>query len=149
MSNNLQELFLKATFNVFQMMLDISDVTDRPADSFQHDDNTDISIEVTGDLVGEVIYHFPDPTSLKMVNIMSGMEMDSVDEFVTSAIAEIANIISGNVLTLLAENDLNCDILPPVLRKADEDKEYVICTACCITTSVGDACLDIRLNPAK
>lgn len=148
MSNNLHSLFFEATCNVFQLMLDLSDISDHPVESFQCDDELDISIGVTGDLVGEVIYRFPNPTSLNMVHIMSGMEMASVDEFVTSAISEIANIISGNVLTMLAENDLKCDILPPVLREADENKEYSLRSACCISTSVGDTCLDIRLNPA-
>jgi chemotaxis protein CheX len=148
MTNNLHSLFLEATCNVFQLMLDLSDISDRPIESFQCDDELDISIGVVGDLVGEVIYRFPNPTSLNMVNIMSGMEMDSVDEFVTSAISEIANIISGNVLTMLAENDLKCDILPPVIRAVDENKEYALRSACCISTTVGDACLDIRLNPA-
>jgi len=80
---------------------------------------------------------------------MSGMEFDAVDEFVTSAVSEIANIISGNVLTMLAGEDLTCDILPPVLRKPDESGEYTFHNACCVTTSIGDVCLDIRLNQAE
>jgi chemotaxis protein CheX len=83
-----------------------------------------------------------------MVNIMVGMDLDSVDDFVTSAISEIANIISGNVLTLLSGNDIRCDILPPVLSKPYENKNYTLRTSSCITTSAGEVCLDIRLNPA-
>lgn len=147
MNDNLYSPFLEATRNVFQLMLDLSDISDRPVESFLSDNELDISIGVIGELIGEVIYRFPHKTSLGMVNIMSGMEMDSVDDFVTSAISEIANIISGNVLTMLAEN-LNCDILPPVLGKPDDSKEYTLRTACCISTSVGDVYLDIRLNPA-
>ncbi len=148
MNDNLYSPFLEATRNVFQLMLDLSDITDRPAESFLSDNELDISIGVIGELTGEVIYRFPHATSLGMVNIMSGMEMDSVDDFVTSAISEIANIISGNVLTMLAEKNLNCDILPPVLGKPENNKEYSLRTACCISTSVGDVYLDIRLNPA-
>ncbi|MDF2869172.1 MAG: cheX [Anaerocolumna sp.] len=148
MNDNLYSPFLEATRNVFQLMLDLSDISDRPAESFLSDNELDISIGVIGELIGEVIYRFPHTTSLGMVNIMSGMEMDSVDDFVTSAISEIANIISGNVLTMLAEKNLNCDILPPVLGKPDDSKEYTLRTACCISTSVGDVYLDIRLNPA-
>ncbi len=148
MNSNLNSLFLEATCNVFQLMLDLTDISNSPVESFQCDDELDISIGVTGDLVGAVIYRFPNPTSLNMVHIMSGMEIEIVDEFVTSAVSEIANIISGNVLTMLAANDLKCDILPPVLGEPDEDKEYSLRSACCISTSVGDAFLDIRLNPA-
>jgi len=76
--------------------------------------------------------------------------VDTVHDFVTSAISEIANIISGNVLlTMLAEQDVKCDILPPVFAKPDDSKQYSLHTDCCISSSVGDVCLDIRLNPAE
>lgn len=149
MSDNLYTPFLKATRNVFQLMLDLSEISDRPAEAFECEDEIDVSIGVIGDLVGEVIYRFPHETSLNMVKIMSGMEIEVIDDFVTSAISEIANIISGNVLTILAGEDLKCDILPPVLQKSDDSKEYDIRTAFCISTSAGNVCLDIRLNHSK
>ncbi|MCI2105978.1 MAG: chemotaxis protein CheX [Intestinimonas sp.] len=149
MTADLHASFLEATQTVFQLMLDLSDIHECPAETFFCDDEVDISIGVTGDLTGEIIYRFPRITSLNMVNIMSGMEVDSVDDFVTSAVSEIANIISGNVLTMLAGNNLNCDILPPAMQKPDDTREYAIHTACCVSTSAGDVCLDIRLNPAK
>lgn len=149
MSLNLYTPFLDATRGVFEMMLDLSDFSDNPVESSDGADTLDIAIGILGDLQGEVTYRFPRKTSLSMVNIMSGMEIDHVDDFVTSAIAEIANIISGNVLTTLSGSDLKCDILPPEIRHPDNSKAYQMRTACCITTSVGDVYLDIRLNPAK
>ena len=149
MVDTLYKPFLEATRNVFQLMLDLPNVTASTAEAFQCDDEVDVSIGVTGDLVGEVIYRFPNDTSLNMVKIMSGMEIESIDDFVTSAISEIANIISGNVLTMLAGEKMNCDILPPVLKKPDDSKQYAIRTACCISTSAGNVCLDIRFNHAK
>ena len=141
--------FLAATRNVFQLMLDLTDVTDQSAEGFQRGDALSIAIGVSGDLTGEVIYLFPRVTSLQMVSVMSGMEVDSVDEFVTSAVAEIANIISGNVLTLLSDDHLACDILPPELREPEDGVEYKLRAAACLTTTLGDVCLDIRLNPTK
>ncbi|MDF3004805.1 MAG: cheX [Oscillospiraceae bacterium] len=141
--------FLQATCNVFELMLDLSDISDRPAECFKCEEELDISIEIVGDLVGEVVYRFPHETSLKIVNIMSGMEMQLVDDFVISAISEISNIISGNVLTMLAGEDLVCDIRPPKLKKGDDSKEYAMRNDCCISTSAGDVCLEIRLNPNK
>lgn len=141
--------FLEATRNVFQLMLDLTEVSDHPAESFQCEEELDVSIGFIGDLKGEVIYRLPRETSLGIVNIMSGMEFDAVDEFVTSAVSEIANIISGNVLTMLAGEDLKCDILPPVLKEPGSQEEYEFHTACCVMTSVGNVCLDIRLNQGK
>lgn len=149
MSDNLYQPFLEATRNVFELMLDITDILDQLLDGFECEDELLVSIEVIGDLTGEVIYHFPRDTSLKMVNVMSGMEISSVDDFVTSAISEIANIISGNVLTILSEGNLICDILPPALGKMEDDKEYAIRRSYCLSTELGDVCLEVKLNPNK
>lgn len=149
MKTDLYAPFVEATRNVFQLMLDLSDVSDQPVKALPSENSLNISIGVIGDLSGEVIYRFPVDTSVNMVKIMSGMEFDRVDDFVTSAISEIANIISGNVLTILSGSDLKCDILPPHISMEDSKKDYSIQTSCCLTTSAGDVCLDIRLNPAQ
>lgn len=149
MAVDLYKPFLDATKSVFQLMLDLSDVSDRPAECFARDGALSVAIGVTGDLTGDVFYLFPHVTSINMVSIMSGMEVESVDDFVTSAMAEIANIISGNVLTLLSGDNLSCDILPPELREADDGKAYALRTASCLTTPLGNVFLDIRLSPAK
>lgn len=140
--------FLEATRDVFQLMLDLSEVSERPVDGFSNEDGLDITIGIVGDLEGEVVYRFPRDTSMSMVNIMSGMEVDTVDDFVVSAIAEIANIISGNVLMTLAANHVSCDILPPSIGAPKEEGAYALREHCCITTKAGDVQLDIRLNRA-
>ncbi|MGF7145504.1 chemotaxis protein CheX [Anaerotaenia torta] len=146
MIDNLYKAFVDATHNVFNLMLDLSDITEHPAEDFRCDEEMEIAIGVFGDLYGEVIYRFPASTSLSMINIMSGMQVEVVDAFVASAISEIANIISGNVLTALSASDMKCDILPPVQHKSDENEEYELQTSCCISTTVGEVCLEIRLN---
>ncbi len=152
MADNLYSTFLLATKNVFELMLDLADITDKPVDDINTEGMYDISIGVTGDLQGEVIYCFPYDTSINIVKIMSGMEIDTVDDFVVSAVSEIANIISGNVLTMLSEDDIKCDIQPPKPydRKNDSGSEkYSVHTASNIETSAGHIYIDIRLNPAK
>ena len=150
MMDNIYSVFVDATQRVFSLMLNISEISDHPIKSFRCDEEIDIAIDIDGDLNGKVIYRFPVSTSLNMVNIMSGMQFQAVDVFVTSAISEIANIISGNVLTVLEESNIKCDISPPVLYKPDEDREenreYELQTSCCIGTTIGEIYLDIRLN---
>jgi len=153
MINNLYKTFVDATRNVFNLMLHLSEISDHPGEDFKCDEEVDIAVSIVGDLEGEIIYRFPVSTSLNMVNIMSGMQFEAVDEFVTSAISEIANIISGNVLTELSASDLKCDRLPPVQRRPEEDpnkdKEYELKTICHINTSIGEIGLEIRLNRVK
>jgi chemotaxis protein CheX len=148
MVDKIYKAFVDATYNVFNLMLNISDISNHPIEEFTCDKEVDIIVGVVGELQGEVIYRFPVITSLNMVNIMSGMEFDDVDIFVTSAISEIANIISGNVITALSDNELRYDILPPVQGEPNNDKEYEIIESCCISTPIGEVCLDIRLNRA-
>lgn len=145
MENRLCHAFVDATRNVFNLMLNISEISAQPAESFQCDEEIDIAIGIVGDLQGEVIYRFPVATSLNMVSVMSGMQFAEVDDFVTSAVSEIANIISGNVLTALSDGDVKCEILPPVLCQR-EAKDYEITTSCCIGTAVGEICLEIGLT---
>ncbi|HWR22982.1 MAG TPA: chemotaxis protein CheX [Feifaniaceae bacterium] len=151
MSEALYRPFLQATQHVFRLMLDLDNVYAEPLRGDTRSlDAVEVSIGVTGDLTGRVVYSFPYETCLNMVNIMSGMEISEVDEFVTSAIGEIANIISGNVMTLLTDEDLACDILPPRVVTGEAEKgQYALNTVSCIVTSVGNICLDIMLNPAQ
>ncbi|NLP30573.1 MAG: chemotaxis protein CheX [Clostridiales bacterium] len=148
MKDKLHKALIDATHNVFELMFNISEISDHPTEDFECDDEVDIAIGIVGDLEGEVIYRFPISTSLNMVKIMSGMEFEEVDAFVTSAISEIANIISGNVATALSDSDIKCDILPPMQLELNENKEYEIETSRCISTTIGDICLDVRLNKA-
>ncbi|HHZ19828.1 MAG TPA: chemotaxis protein CheX [Firmicutes bacterium] len=149
MVDKIHKSFLDATRNVFNLMLNIPEISDRPAEDFKCDNEVDIAIGIVGDLQGEVIYRFPVPTSLNIVSIISGMQFEEVDTFVTSAIAEIANIISGHVITALADNQTKLDILPPVQKdNLEEDKKYDLTTSCCIATTIGEICLEIRLNRA-
>jgi chemotaxis protein CheX len=41
------------------------------------------------------------------------MEFGEIDDFVTSAVGELSNIISGNAATALAGRGIVCDIRPP------------------------------------
>ncbi|NMB43413.1 MAG: chemotaxis protein CheX [Clostridiales bacterium] len=148
MVDKLHKAFVDATYNVFNMMLNISDLSNYPMEEFSCDDEIGISVGVVGELQGDVIYRFPVETSLNMVKIMSGMEFDAVDIFVTSAISEIANIISGNVISALSDKELKYDILPPVEVDPNDNKEHEIESSCCIRTSIGDICLQVRLNKA-
>lgn len=146
MKDKLYNAFVEATRNVFNLMLNISDISHHPAEDFQCDDEVDIAIGIVGNLDGEVVFRFPVSTSLNMVRIMSGMEFAEVDLFVTSAISEIANIISGNVLTALSDSELQCNLLPPVQYEIDNDKKYDLETSSCLGTAIGEICLEIRLN---
>lgn len=130
MSKVVYEPFSKATLDVFKLLLDL-DITSSSIEDAKIiiDDENKISIVIgiIGDLKGNIVYRFPVETTLEMVKIMSGMEFDQVDEFVTSALGEIANIISGNAMTNLTEQKIVCDILPPKIVSGEELKLQLNC----------------------
>ena len=106
---------IAATDSVFQTMLSVK--PEKGNVSIQEDLVTDkeanVIIGMTGDIKGSIVYSFSKDMALKVVEAMSGMEMHELDKFVTSAMGELGNIISGKATTGLAEQDLSCDIAPP------------------------------------
>ena len=107
--------FYQATTDVFQLMLDVQTErgTLRLLEDMVLSKDASVILGVTGDLRGTILFTFPKDMVLEMVKIMSGMEMAEIDSFVSSAIGEVANIIGGNAVTILANHNYICDIATP------------------------------------
>ncbi|MFW6268554.1 MAG: chemotaxis protein CheX [Bacillota bacterium] len=106
----------KAASDVLQKMIDLNVERGEMEmrDSFVSTKMANISIGITGELEGTVLFSFSREMALKIVEDMSGMEMEELNKFVTSAIGELANIISGSAMTNFDEDNLyNCDLVPP------------------------------------
>ncbi|AFM00192.1 MULTISPECIES: chemotaxis protein CheX [Desulfitobacterium] len=141
--------FSNAASQTFKLLLDLDVSTDvsQPIESSEEaKEKVDIVIEITGDLAGEVMYSFPKDTTLEMVKMMSGMEFNEIDEFVKSALGEIANIISGNAMTGLSQSQVICDIRPPKILEggALPTKEGCPIYRTKVKTSIGDVELNFR-----
>ena len=143
--------FYQATNDVLNNMLEIK--TERGDLNVVEDivpgKEANVNIGVTGDLKGSVLYSFPKEMTLEVVRIMSGMELEKLDSFVTSALGEVANIISGNAVTHLKDQNFNCDIVPPqiILGQSESlsmatDKALVLP----IHTDIGDFDINISMS---
>lgn len=77
------------------------------------------SIGVTGDLEGFVYFSMAEETALEVVKQMSGMEIEEFNDLASSAIGELANIITGNSITNLNDQGFQCDITPPSITIGD------------------------------
>jgi chemotaxis protein CheX len=151
MTNSSFAPFSKATCEVFKLLLDLDVSADAPQTLMavvDAEDKVNIVIGITGDLSGQILYRFPKETTLEMVRIMSGMEIGEIDDFVTSALGEIANIISGNAMTGLFEQKVVCDILPPrvVVGGDDPMSKSAMVLHTKITTPIGDVELHLQLS---
>lgn len=137
--------FYQATIQVFKLMLDLD--LKRVLEADGADSQVIVQLSVSGDLTGTITYHFPEEMALKMVQIMSGMEFNELDSFVTSALAEIANIISGNAMSNLFERNYRCDISPPqVLTSPPEGLNTVPALRLPLETKWGTLIINIALR---
>lgn len=105
--------FYDATKSVFKNMLDMDINQGSQSGKLKPEENVKVKIDLVGDLSGAVVYNFPKSTTLNIVKALSGMESDRLDDFATSMLGEMANIISGNAVTSLSGMDCKCDIKPP------------------------------------
>lgn len=107
--------FYAATQDIFKVMLDL-DVERGKLEILENmvcSKDANVLIGITGDLKGSILFGFSNDMALEMVKIMSGMEMKKIDNFVSSALGEVANIIGGNAMTNLNQYNCKCDITPP------------------------------------
>lgn len=72
-------------------------------------------IGISGQLEGNVLYGFSQDSAKTIAGKMIGQEIQEMDEMSLSAIGEIANMITGNAATLLANMGAVCEITPPVI----------------------------------
>lgn len=73
------------------------------------------AIGISGQLQGSVLYGFPMGTARAITDTMVGIEVDAFSELALSALGEIANMITGNAATELADIGCLCDISPPIM----------------------------------
>ena len=73
-----------------------------------------IIIGLTGQITGNVIFTMQYNVACSIASkMMMGMPVSELDAMSSSAISELANMISGNVATLFASNGIVLDITPP------------------------------------
>lgn len=141
--------FFKATQDVFERMLDLKMEKKKLGlvEEMMAGKEANVIIGMTGDLSGTILFSFPRDMTLEMIRIMSGMEMDKLDSFVTSALGEVANIISGNAVTYLTEENYKCDIVPPQVI-VGENKSISMATeqALLLTLKSGIGEFDINIS---
>ena len=79
-------------------------------------DNVIIIIGIAGDFRGQVFFTMDEKTACTIASsMMFGMEVPALDEMSKSAIAELGNMIMGNVSTEFYNEGIKIDITPPTV----------------------------------
>jgi chemotaxis protein CheX len=74
---------------------------------------------ITGQVQGQVIYGMSEQSAELISSKMLGGVQERSEELVTSALAELGNMISGNCVTNLSGNGFACDITPPTILRGE------------------------------
>lgn len=79
-------------------------------------DNVVIIIGIAGDFKGQVFFTMQEKTACSIASsMMFGMDVPTLDEMAKSAIAELGNMIMGNVSTEFYNEGIKIDITPPTV----------------------------------
>lgn len=117
-ANSYMTPFIKATIKVCKEMLDLNVTgahTENEGDSFISQGFV-VIVGFTGGWRGRFFLDMPHPTAIKMAQILTGEEYQSVnEEEVLLCGAELGNIISGNAITDInnTQTGLNIRLTPP------------------------------------
>lgn len=85
---------------------------------FDHD-NWVIIIGVTGEMRGQVLIGMTEETACAIASKMCMMEVKTIDDFASSAIGELGNMIMGNAAIVFSSNGVGIDITPPTLSHGE------------------------------
>lgn len=78
-------------------------------------DNMAIVFGVIGELKGQIIFTMKEQSAMYIASLMMGEPVERLNEMSKSAVAELANIISGNALTIFSKRNTNLGISPPTV----------------------------------
>ena len=111
----LQEKIIEAAKEIFStmVMMDISVESDVPQESVALHESISGVIGLTGTHKGVLAIHLPNVVAMTITGSFLGMEVDAINEDVEDAIGELANMLGGNVKTILSEKGRDIDLSMP------------------------------------
>ena len=84
-------------------------------DTFEGDSIV-VLIGVVGEMKGQIIFSMNEEAALYLAyTMMGGADIEKLTEMAKSAIAELANIISGNAMTIFSSKNIKMGISPPTI----------------------------------
>lgn len=110
----------------------------------QQPDQLFVRVGLLGQQQGEVVFAFPSATTFSIIQAMTFMEVDAVDEMVISALCEISNIVSGTAASVLAGSGIACDITTPSLVEGTGSPNQE--AALRFSTEIGELGVSIHLG---
>ncbi|MBO4395319.1 MAG: chemotaxis protein CheX [Eubacterium sp.] len=86
--------------------------------SFGKDDWV-IIVGVTGEMRGQVLIAMSEKNACAIASKMCMTEIKEIDDFASSALSELGNMIMGNASTVFSSSGIGIDITPPTLSHGE------------------------------
>lgn len=104
-----------------------------------------VKVGLVGDKTGEAIFSFSKELTFNLVEAMTFMKVNQVDEMVCSVLAEISNISSGNAATYITKKGFVCDITTPNVY-TEKPEEYCSVSGIHVNTGIGSLDVAVQIN---
>ncbi len=111
----IKEKIIESTTEIFStmVMMDVTVENDNVENSGSLHDTITGLIGLTGTHKGVLAVHVPNAVAMAITSSFLGMEVSEINEDVEDAVGEIANMLGGNVKTVLTENGRDIDLSLP------------------------------------
>ena len=132
---DISEKIIESTIEIFTTMVMMDVSVDGPplATSGVLEDTITGMIGLAGTHKGALAIHIPNRVAIAITSSFLGMDVDEINDDVRDAVGELANMLGGNVKTILTQNGRDIDLsLPSTIAgheynfKATNDVELVI-----------------------
>lgn len=106
---------IESTIEIFttMVMMDVSAQGDLRSESGSLHDCITGMIGLAGTHKGVLAIHIPNAIAMEITSSFLGMEVDEINEDVEDAVGELANMLGGNVKTILSENGRDIELSLP------------------------------------
>lgn len=139
--------FLMAAKKVLQDMCFVEVTIEKPGlkEAAFGSDSWVIIIGVTGEMRGQVLIAMTQDNACSIASKMCMMEVQQIDEFASSALSELGNMIMGNAATVFSSNGIGIDITPPTLSHGEVSFTTSYAKTLCVPMTFPDGKIELFL----
>lgn len=119
---DLQKHITDATTEIFETMIMLDISAGNPVEQKINNFKCSVSgvIGLAGNCKGMLAIHLPDKVAMSITGSFLGMDVTEVDDDVTDAIGELANMVAGNIKMILDEAGTSVTLSIPSCVHGDE-----------------------------
>ncbi len=132
--------FLMAAKKVLQDMCFVEVGIQKPTlkEASFGEDSWVIIVGVTGEMRGQVLIAMSRTEACGIASKMCMMEVKEIDDFASSALSELGNMIMGNAATVFSSNGVGIDITPPSLSHGKVSFTSPFAKSLCVPLTFAD-----------